>query len=109
MDEEALAAYFADSAYHCEHHSADLNSIGKFGLSMLPREHSFKVVLTGEGSDEHFGGYSFFPPDFLLEADNSMPDLPLNKDNALRETLQMRARRDIAGELSRMRYFHHET
>jgi asparagine synthase (glutamine-hydrolysing) len=58
VDEEALAAGFADSAYHCEHHNFDLNSVGKYILSELPHENGFKVVLTGEGADEHFAGWS---------------------------------------------------
>jgi asparagine synthase (glutamine-hydrolysing) len=66
------------------------------------------VVLTGEVSDEHFGGYSFFPPDFLREADHSMPDLPLSKDAALGEALQNRAQRDIMDKMSRLGYFGHE-
>ncbi|KAK0628360.1 hypothetical protein B0T17DRAFT_588498 [Bombardia bombarda] len=73
MDETTLAANFADSAYHCEQHNLDLNSVGKFVLSTLPREQGFKVVLTGEGADEHFAGYPFFPPDFLREPDLAMP------------------------------------
>lgn len=35
-----------------EHHNPDLNYIGKFALSELPRELGFKVVLTGEGMVE---------------------------------------------------------
>ncbi|KAK0632482.1 asparagine synthase [Immersiella caudata] len=108
MDEDALAEYFADSAYYCEHHSVDLNSVGKFGLSSLPREHGFKVVLTGEGSDEHFGGYTFFPPDFLLEPDYSMPDLPLSRDKTLREALQSSTQNALKHKLSRLGFFTHE-
>ena len=52
-----LAANFADAACHSEQHNPDLNSVGKFCLSMLPREEGINVVLTGEGSEEHFGGY----------------------------------------------------
>ncbi|KAK3934671.1 asparagine synthase [Diplogelasinospora grovesii] len=91
MDEATLAESFADSVYHCEHHNFDLNSVGKFVLSTVPREHGYKVVLTGEGADEHFAGYPFFPADFLGEADYSMPDSPLTKDNTLREALQHKA------------------
>lgn len=87
MDEEALAENLADSVYHCEHHNLDLNSVGKFCLSTVPREHGFKVVLTGEGSDEHFAGYPFFALDVLGEPDLSMPDTPLASDNALRQGL----------------------
>ena len=35
------------------------------------REKGFKVVLTGEGSDEHFAGYSFFITDYLRETDTT--------------------------------------
>lgn len=83
VDESVLAHSFADSAYHCEHHNFDLNSVGKFALSTLPREHGFKVVLTGEGADEHFAGYPFFPSDFLREPDLSMPESTLAKDKSL--------------------------
>lgn len=71
MDETALAARFKDAIWHCEHHSYDLNFVGKFALSELPRENGYKVVLTGEGADEIFAGYFLYLPDFLREADNS--------------------------------------
>ncbi|KAK4236407.1 hypothetical protein C8A03DRAFT_16942 [Achaetomium macrosporum] len=92
MDEATLADNFADSAYHCEHHNFDLNSVGKFCLSTVPRENGFKVVLTGEGSDEHFTGYPFFVPDFLREPDLAMPDTELSRDSELREKLQEKVR-----------------
>lgn len=102
MDEVALAENFADAAYHSEHHNMDLNSVGKFCLSKLPREHGFKVVLTGEGSDEHFGGYSFFIPDMLREPDLAMPESALASDPELRARMQERAQHAIeAGMLSR--------
>lgn len=65
MDETALADAFEEATYHVEHHSHDLNYIGKYVLSSLPRENGYKVVLTGEGADEQFGGYPLFLPDFL--------------------------------------------
>lgn len=72
VNEAELAASFADSVYHCEHHNCDLNSVGKFALSKLPREHGFKVVLTGEGSDEHFAGYPWFAAEILRDVDHAM-------------------------------------
>lgn len=71
MDEAGFAARFADATWHCEHHNPDLNYVGKFALSELPRELGFKVVLTGEGSDEHFTGYHIYLPDYLREPDLS--------------------------------------
>ncbi|PGH17653.1 asparagine synthase (glutamine-hydrolyzing) [Helicocarpus griseus UAMH5409] len=88
VDEATLAEHFADTAYHCEHHHYDLNSVAKFALSTLPQENGVKVVLTGEGSDEHFAGYPYYPQDFLLEPDLSQPDSPLASNDELREHLQ---------------------
>ncbi|KAK4151883.1 hypothetical protein C8A00DRAFT_35453 [Chaetomidium leptoderma] len=95
VDESTLAENFADSAYHCEHHNMDLNSVGKFCLSTVPRENGFKVVLTGEGSDEHFAGYPFFIGDLLREPDLAMPESALSKSPELRASLVERARREF--------------
>ena len=35
----------------------------------MPRQHGYKVVLTGEGADEHFAGYPTYLPDYLREPD----------------------------------------
>jgi asparagine synthase (glutamine-hydrolysing) len=73
MNEETYARLFEEAYWHSEHHMPDLNVVGKYALSELVREKGFKVVLTGEGSDEHFGGYLTFLPDFLREADDTWP------------------------------------
>lgn len=52
----------------------NLNFVGKFALSQVPRELGYRVVLTGEGADEQFVGYPWFIPDFLKERDHSLPD-----------------------------------
>lgn len=72
MDEAELARNFEDAVYHIEHHNNDLNFVGKYALSELPRQHGYKVVLTGEGADEHFAGYPTYLPDFLREEDKAM-------------------------------------
>lgn len=69
MNEAELAKRFEDATYHAEHHNPDLNFVGKFALSELPLKHGYKVVLTGEGADEHFAGYPAFLPDYLREPD----------------------------------------
>ncbi|KAL1636238.1 hypothetical protein SLS56_001217 [Neofusicoccum ribis] len=97
MGEAELAAYFEDATYHCEHHMPDLNYIGKFALSELPREVGFKVVLTGEGSDENFAGYNpTYLPDYLREPDLSWPENPLpeKRRENLREEMEALARRN---------------
>ncbi|KAI9716020.1 MAG: hypothetical protein M1812_005654 [Candelaria pacifica] len=69
MNEEEIALRFEDATWHCEHHNRDLNYVGKFALSEVPRDLGFKVVLTGEGADEIFTGYPEFLSDVLREAD----------------------------------------
>ena len=73
MSEAELTARFEEATWHCEHHNPDLNYVGKFALSELPRELGFKVVLTGEGADENFAGYPLYFPDYLREHDDSWP------------------------------------
>ncbi|KAF2690582.1 glutamine-hydrolyzing asparagine synthase [Lentithecium fluviatile CBS 122367] len=91
VDETSLATDFADTAYHCEHHHFDLNCVAKFALSTLPREHGVKVVLTGEGADEHFAGYPYFPAEFLREGDFALLDTHLTANSVLREEMQRTA------------------
>lgn len=88
MDEVNLAANFEDCIWHNEQPCYDLNTVGKFCLSHLVRSKGFKVVLTGEGSDEIFCGYPWHLPDILLEPDYSRPDLPLQQKQALREQVK---------------------
>jgi asparagine synthase (glutamine-hydrolysing) len=91
ITEETLARDFADTAFHCEHHHFDLNSVAKFALSTLPRDNGVKVVLTGEGADEHFAGYPYFPAEFLREADLALPESPLAVNREVREGMQRTA------------------
>ncbi|KAL9611160.1 MAG: hypothetical protein Q9167_004182 [Letrouitia subvulpina] len=74
VGEAEIAASLSDATYHCEHHNMNLNFVGKFALSQVPRELGYRVVLTGEGADEQFVGYPWFIPDFLKERDHSWPD-----------------------------------
>jgi asparagine synthase (glutamine-hydrolysing) len=81
MSEAELACRFEDATWHTEHHNPDLNFVGKFALSEVPLEAGYKVVLTGEGADEHFAGYPLFLPDYLRETDAAW-----DKYNALPES-----------------------
>lgn len=71
MDEAQLVNRFADATWHAEHTNPDLNYIGKYALSEVPRAAGYKVVLTGEGADESFGGYPTYLADYLREPDPS--------------------------------------
>ncbi|QHG21129.1 asparagine synthase (glutamine-hydrolyzing) [Nostoc sp. ATCC 53789] len=61
-----LAEHFADSIWHCEMLCINANTTAKYLLSQAARDAGYKVVLTGEGSDEIFGGYVHFRQDMLL-------------------------------------------
>lgn len=61
-----LADHFADAIWHAETLFFNGNGISKFLLSRAVRDAGYKVVLTGEGSDEILGGYAHFRRDMLL-------------------------------------------
>jgi asparagine synthase (glutamine-hydrolysing) len=71
MTEETFAANIEDAVWHNEVAVKDLGTVGKYMLSKLTRDAGIKVVLTGEGSDEHFGGYRELLKDFVREQDSS--------------------------------------
>jgi asparagine synthetase B (glutamine-hydrolysing) len=47
LDEAAFAENFEQAFIHSEHHNPDLNSVAKFVLSGLARDHGVKVILSG--------------------------------------------------------------
>lgn len=73
MTEEIFAANIENAVWHNEVAVKDLGTVGKFMLSKLTCDAGIKVVLTGEGSDEHFGGYRELLKDFVREPDLSWP------------------------------------
>jgi asparagine synthase (glutamine-hydrolysing) len=60
-----LADHFEDSIWHSETLFSNGHGISKFLLSRAVRDAGYKVVYTGEGSDEIFGGYIHFRTDML--------------------------------------------
>ncbi|KAK2056963.1 asparagine synthase [Colletotrichum caudatum] len=108
MDEEELAKNFTDCVYHLENHHFDLNFVGKFCLSALPRQHGVPVVLTGEGADEVFAGYPFLLPDFLLEPDFAWPTTPLAKNDGMRQSMQKEVAQDIKNMFKTIGMFDHQ-
>jgi len=61
-----LAENFVESVKYSESLVVNPHSVAKFLLSKAVREAGYKVVLTGEGSDEILGGYAHFRQDLLL-------------------------------------------
>lgn len=61
--ESDIGKVFPDVVWHTEVPLLRTAPAPLFQLSTLVRENSFKVVLTGEGSDEIFAGYDIFKED----------------------------------------------
>ena len=57
---EELAESFARTIWHTEFPILRTSPIPMFLLSKKVRENNIKVVITGEGADEFFGGYNIF-------------------------------------------------
>jgi asparagine synthase (glutamine-hydrolysing) len=61
-----LADNFADAIAQAETSCANAHGVAKYILSRAVRDAGYKVVITGEGSDEILGGYPHFRRDMLL-------------------------------------------
>lgn len=61
---------FVNAIYHCESLIFNNHVVAKFLLSKYTQQAGYKVILTGEGSDEVLGGYPIFREDMLLNDAN---------------------------------------
>ncbi|MCU0599693.1 MAG: asparagine synthase (glutamine-hydrolyzing), partial [Desulfobacterales bacterium] len=57
---QEISDFFPKVIWHCEKPLLRTGPVPLFLLSNLVRKNNFKVVLTGEGADEVFGGYNIF-------------------------------------------------
>src|SRR5499433_388095 len=64
--QDDLADHFADAILQSETFCFNAHGVAKYLLSRAVRDAGYKVVLTGEGSDEILGGYAHFRRDMLL-------------------------------------------
>ncbi|KAL9604686.1 MAG: hypothetical protein Q9219_000406 [cf. Caloplaca sp. 3 TL-2023] len=85
MDEAALAANFEEAVWFDEQPHFDLGFVGKHALSKLTRDSGIKTVISGQGSDEIFGGYDVFLQDYLREPDHTWPDNGLGESKRLQK------------------------
>jgi len=60
ISNQAIAQSFADVIYHTETPVMRTAPVPMFLLSQFVNSNDLKVVLTGEGADEIFGGYNIF-------------------------------------------------
>ena len=78
-----LADHFADAIWHAETLCFNGHGISKYLLSRAVRDAGYKVVFTGEGSDEILGGYAHFRSDMLLH--NAQGQDPAEVQRLLKE------------------------
>ena len=64
--QDDLADHFADAIAQSESICINAHGVAKYLLSRAVRDAGYKVVITGEGSDEILGGYAHFRRDMLL-------------------------------------------
>ncbi|KAL8935086.1 MAG: hypothetical protein Q9216_005593 [Gyalolechia sp. 2 TL-2023] len=85
MDEAALAANFEEAVWFDEQPHFDLGFVGKHALSKLTRDRGIKTIISGQGSDEIFGGYDVFLEDYLREPDYAWPNNQLSEPRRLQK------------------------
>jgi asparagine synthase (glutamine-hydrolysing) len=86
ISQEDLADNFADATWNSEMLCVNAHGVAKFMLSRAVRKAGYKVVLTGEGSDEILGGYAHFRRDMLLY--NNQGQNPKEVERLLEELSQ---------------------
>jgi asparagine synthase (glutamine-hydrolysing) len=97
---EDIGKYFSDAIYFGEKPIIRAAPVPLFLLSRKVREEGYKVVLTGEGADEIFGGYNIFRETKVRKFWSVYPESKFRpkllkklypyifKDNRLSQTLQ---------------------
>ena len=97
---EDIGKYFSDIVYYGEKPIIRAAPVPLFLLSKKVREEGYKVVLTGEGADEIFGGYNIFRETKVRKFWSRNPDSKIRpkllqklypyifKDKRLAQTLQ---------------------
>ena len=71
---EEIGESFAETIWHTEFPILRTSPIPMFLLSKKVRENNIKVVITGEGADEFFGGYNIFKEAKIRRFWASQPD-----------------------------------
>ncbi len=74
LNADHLYGYFEKTLWHTERTIYNTLAVAKFLMSKHVRDIGYKVVVTGEGSDELFAGYPSFRRDLFLHGLTDLPD-----------------------------------
>lgn len=69
-----LYGHFEETIWHTERSIYNTLAVAKFLMSKHVNRSNYKVVMTGEGSDELFGGYPAFRRDMFLHGLDSLSE-----------------------------------
>lgn len=87
---DELYGYFEETLWHTERTIYNTLAVAKLLMSKHVNANDYKVVMTGEGSDELFGGYPAFRRDMFLHGLDSLPaDEKANWQSLLNESNAM--------------------
>jgi asparagine synthase (glutamine-hydrolysing) len=75
--QDDLADNFSDAIAQSESFCFNAHGVAKYMLSRAVRDAGYKVVITGEGSDEILGGYAHFRRDVLLYSRDGQDPAPV--------------------------------
>ncbi|RAL16135.1 asparagine synthetase B family protein [Aspergillus homomorphus CBS 101889] len=101
LDEETIASRLEDTIWYTETPFPDVDGMGRLAIAEAARAAGKKVVLTGEGSDEHFAGYADLMWSYLSEPDHSWPASSAIHEK--REEIETAINRVMAQAVSRVR------
>jgi len=74
LDATHLYDHFEETIWHTERTIYNTLAVAKFLMSRHVRDAHYKVVVTGEGSDELFAGYPAFRNDLFLHGLDQLPE-----------------------------------
>jgi asparagine synthase (glutamine-hydrolysing) len=90
LDADHLYDHFEETLWHTERTIYNTLGVAKLLMSRRVNESGYKVVLTGEGSDELFGGYPAFRRDMFLHGlDHLSPAERTEWETMLAETNEL--------------------
>ena len=85
LDASHLYDHFVETHWHTERTIYNTLGVAKLLMSRHVHEAGYKVVITGEGSDELFGGYPGFKRDYFA---HGLGHLPADERASLEKLLQ---------------------